>query len=62
MSRSDYIRIKDTMKREAFPWIRGDRAQYRLTSIHVRAGPQLILLSAMAEKRERYANNIWETD
>lgn len=27
--------------------------QHSFTSIHVRAGPQLILLSAMAESRER---------
>lgn len=30
-----------------------DRGEHSLTSIHVRAGPQLILLSAMAESRER---------
>lgn len=31
------------------------------TSIHVSAGPQLILLSAMAERREMYAVIIWES-
>ena len=38
-----------------------EAADERDTSIHVSTGPQLILLSAMAEKRDRYVANIFVT-